>query len=145
MFDLLRTKILHLNKEKDERKEYLSKIIAFLEDYDEYTNNCSTSILNLFKEIGIKNDLHKKNLIENEKKYLLDIAKEADDDENNLLELEDELKKILEELKNAIHKDICDLNLKAVFDVLLLLINEFAAAAAPCAPRWACGQRCAPG
>ena len=114
-----------VNKEKEERKEYLSKIIAFLEDYDEYTNNCSTSILNLFKEIGIKNDLHKKNLIENEKKYLLDIAKEADDDENNLLELEDELKKILEELKNAIHKDICDLNLKAVFDVMDQMENQY--------------------
>jgi len=107
-----------VNKEKEERKEYLSKIIAYLEDYDEYTNNCAVAIMNIFKEIGVKIDSHKKNLSDNEKKYLLDLAKEADEDENNLFEMEEKLKKILDELKTAIHKDVCDKNLKAVFDLM---------------------------
>ena len=117
--ELINKEIIPLvNKEKDERKEYLSKIIAFLEDYDEYTNSCVLSTLNIFKDIGVKNDLHKKNLSDCEKKYLLDLAKEADEDENQLYEMEEKLKKILEELKNAIHKDVCDKNLRAVFEVM---------------------------
>ena len=57
-----------INNSKNERKEYISKIIAYLDDYDEYVHSNCVKLVNMFNMIGTRNDEHKKNLNENEKK-----------------------------------------------------------------------------
>jgi len=48
-----------INKSKAERKEYQSKIILYIDDYDDYIHNCCLRILRIFKELGKKIDEHK--------------------------------------------------------------------------------------
>ena len=74
-----------------ERKEYNTKIIAYIDDYDDYYHNNCIKLISFYTNIGIKNDEHKKFINENEKKYLLDIAKCTDDDEDTLILMEENL------------------------------------------------------
>jgi len=52
-----------INKSKAERKEYGSKIILYIDDYDDYIHNCCLRLLRIFKELGKKIDSHKVNII----------------------------------------------------------------------------------
>ena len=110
---------------RTERKNYITKIISYLDDYDEYINNNCVKLVNTMLNIANKNDLHKKNFSENEKKYLLEMAKAADHNDDVIFEKEEILKKLLREMKESFHKEDLDIKLESSFNVINELEVEY--------------------
>ena len=104
--------------QKQTRKDYIQKIISYLDQYDEYTHNVSLKLLNIFGQIAFKNDEHKRVLYNSEKNYLVELAKAADHDEDVINEKEESLKKIIQLMKESIDKEELDKNLEEAFKIL---------------------------
>ena len=114
-----------LNKNKEDRTNYISKLNKYLDEYDDYINSVCEKILNIFLTVGKLYDEHKKNFRESEKKYMISYAKECDNDDNYIHDKEEELKKISEEMKNCINKEELDKGLQDSFKVMDDLQNEY--------------------
>lgn len=114
-----------LEKYKDDRKEHITKIIAYLDDYDEYVNNNCSKLINIMLTIATKNDAHKKNLSEKEKRYMLEMAKAADHNDDVIFEKEEALKKLSGEMKESFHKEDLDSKLECSFNVINELEIEY--------------------
>ncbi len=70
-----------INFSRNDRKEYVSKIIQYLDDYDDYVHNNCVKLLSIVNLIAMKNDEHKKAIDTAERNYQLDIARAADNNE----------------------------------------------------------------
>lgn len=114
-----------LEKFKIERKDYITKIISYLDDYDEYINNNCSKLINMMLTIAQKNDAHKRNLSEKEKKYMLEMAKAADHNDDVIFEKEEVLKQLSGEMKESFHKEDLDLKLESSFNVINELEIEY--------------------
>ena len=114
-----------LNKNKEDRTNYISNLNKYLDEYDEYINGVCEKILNIFLAVGKLYDEHKKSLKESEKNYMISYAKECDNDENYIHDKEEELKKISEEMKNCINKEELDKGLQDSFKIMDDLQNEY--------------------
>ena len=58
-----------LEKNKEDRTEYIKKLNSYIDEFDEYTNNISQKIISVFLNVGKAFDEHKKNFRRNEKLY----------------------------------------------------------------------------
>ena len=114
-----------LNKNKEDRTNYISKLNKYLDEYDDYINAVCEKILNIFLALGKLYDGHKKSFRESEKNYMISYAKECDNDDNYINEKEEELKKITEEMKNCINKEELDKGLQDSFKVMDDLEKEY--------------------
>ena len=114
-----------LEKNSNLRKEYINSISKFIDDYDGYYDGVGTKIIKLFLDIGKNNDDFKKNFNLDEKNYLIDIAKECDNDEDICFNKEEELKKNLTEMKNCINKEELDKFLENSFKIMDELEVEY--------------------
>ena len=114
-----------LNKNKEDRTNYISQLNKYLDEYDDYINAVCEKIINIFLNVGKLYDEHKKSLRESEKNYMVSYAKECDNDDNFINEKEEELKKISEEMKNCINKEELDKGLQDSFKVMDDLENEY--------------------
>lgn len=110
---------------KADRTNYISKINAYIDEYDDYTHNISVKILNLYLNLGKLYDEHKRNLSKEERNYLISIAKATDNDEDVINSKEAALQKILEEMKNCINKEELDKGLEDCFKVMDELEVEY--------------------
>ena len=114
-----------LDKNKEDRTEYIKKLNSYIDEYDEYVNNISQKIINLYLNVGKAFDDHKKSLHQTERNYLVSIAKECDNDEEICNNKEEELKKILNEMKNCINKEELDEGLSNSFKIMDELQVEY--------------------
>ena len=114
-----------LEKNKEDRMEFIKKINSYINEYDDYTNNIIQKIISVFLNVGKAFDEHKKNLHKTEKDYLISIAKEGDHDEEVCNNKEEELKKISEEMRNCINKEELDEGLNKAFKVMDELESEY--------------------
>lgn len=114
-----------VEKFKNERKNYITKIISYLDDYDEYINNNCAKIVSTMLLIAGKNDSHRKNLAEKEKKFLLEMAKAADHNDDVIFEKEEILKKLSAEMKESFHKEDLDSKLEHSFNIINQLEIEY--------------------
>ena len=114
-----------LNKNKEDRNNYVNDLNKYLDEYDDYINAVCEKILNIFLTIGKLYDEHKKSLRESEKNYMISYAKECDNDDNFIHDKEEELKKISEEMRNCINKEELDKGLQDSFKVMDELQNEY--------------------
>ena len=112
-------------KNKEDRTNYISKINTYIDEYDEYTHNISTKIINIYLSLGKLHDEHRRNLSHEEKKYLISIAKATDNDEDIILAKETELQKILIEMRNCINKEELDGGLAGCFKIMDELEVEY--------------------
>jgi hypothetical protein len=97
-----------IQKYSTDRINYSTSIVAYIDDYDEYTNNNCKNIIAFYSSIGQYNDEHKKLTSQNEKNYLIELAKCADNDEDTVFQKEEVLKTIITKMRNSISKDECD-------------------------------------
>ena len=88
-----------INKNKDDRTNYVNNLNKYLDEYDDYINAVCEKILNIFLTVGKLYDEHKKSLRNSEKNYMISYAKECDNDDNFIHDKEEELKKITEEMR----------------------------------------------
>ena len=107
-----------IDKNKQDRTEYISKLNKYLDEYDDYINAISEKILNLFLAVGTLYDQHKISLRNSEKNYMISYAKECDNDDNFIHEKEQELKQKSEEMKNCINKEELDKGLEESFKIM---------------------------
>ena len=107
-----------LEKNKQDRTDYISKLNTYLDDYDDYINSTCEKILNLFLAVGTLYDEHKISLRNSERNYMISYAKDCDDDENFIHDKEEELKKISEEMKTCINKEELDKGLEDSFKIM---------------------------
>ena len=107
-----------LDKNKQDRTEYISKLNTYLDEYDDYINAICEKILNLFLAVGTLYDEHKVSLKHSERNYMISYAKECDNDENFIHDKEEELKKISDEMKNCINKEELDKGLEDSFKIM---------------------------
>ena len=114
-----------LEKNKEDRTEYIKKLNSYIDEFDDYTNNISQKIINLYSNVGKAFDDHKKDLRTSERNYLVSIAKETDNDEEICNNKEEELKKILNEMKNCISKEELDEGLNNSFKIMDELQVEY--------------------
>ena len=114
-----------INKNKEDRTNYISKLNKYLDEYDDYINAVCEKILNIFLAVGKLYDEHKKSFHQSEKNYMVSYAKECDNDDNFINDKEEELKKISEEMKNCINKEELDKGLQDSFKVMDELQNEY--------------------
>ena len=114
-----------LNKNKEDRKNYIKNLNMYLEEYDEYINNVCEKIINIFLSVGKLYDEHKKDLKKSEKEYNIEYAKECDNDDNIIHDKEEELKKISEDMKNCINKEELDKGLENGFKIIDELEVEY--------------------
>ena len=114
-----------LNKNKDDRTNFIKNLNTYLEEYDDYINNVCEKIINLFLSVGKLYDEHKRDLKKAEKDYLVSYAKECDNDDNIIHDKEEELKKISEQIKNCINKEELDKGLEDSFKIIDELEVEF--------------------
>ena len=114
-----------LEKNKEDRMEFIKKINSYINEYDDYTNNIIKKIISVFLNVGKAFDEHKKNLHKTEKDYLISLAKEGDHDEEICNNKEEELKKISEEMRNCINKEELDEGLNKAFKVMDELESEY--------------------
>ena len=114
-----------INKNKEDRTNYISNLNKYLDEYDDYINAVCEKILNIFLSLGKLYDEHKKGLKESEKNYMISYAKECDNDDNFIHEKEEELKKISEDMKNCINKEELDKGLEDSFKIMDELQNEY--------------------
>ena len=114
-----------INKNKEDRTNYISKLNKYLDEYDDYINAVCEKILNIFLAVGKLYDEHKKSYHQSEKNYMVSYAKECDNDDNFINDKEEELKKISEEMKNCINKEELDKGLQDSFRVMDELQNEY--------------------
>ena len=114
-----------LNKNKDDRTNYIKSINTYLEEYDDYINNVCEKIINIFLSAGKLYDEHKREIKKAEKEYNIEYAKECDNDDNIIHDKEEDLKKISEEMKNCINKEELDKGLQDSFKVMDDLQNEY--------------------
>jgi hypothetical protein len=114
-----------LNKNKDDRTNFIKNLNSYLEEYDDYINNVCEKILNVFLSAGKLYDEHKRDLKKAEKEYMISYAKECDNDDNIIHDKEEELKKISEEMKNCINKEELDKGLENSFKIMDELEVEY--------------------
>ncbi len=114
-----------LNKNKDDRTNYIKNLNSYLEEYDDYINNVCEKIINIFLSAGKLYDEHKRDLKKAEKDYMISYAKECDNDDNIIHDKEEELKKISEEMKNCISKEELDKGLENSFKIMDELEVEY--------------------
>jgi hypothetical protein len=114
-----------INKNKEDRTNYISNLNKYLDEYDDYINAVCEKILNLFLTVGKLYDEHKRSLKESEKNYMISYAKECDNDDNFIHDKEEELKKISEEMRNCINKEELDKGLQDSFKLMDDLQNEY--------------------
>ena len=114
-----------LDKNKEDRKNYLLNLNKYIEEYEEFFNNICEKIINLYLKIGKLYDEHKRDLKKAERNYLISYAKECDNDDNIIHEKEQELKKISEEMKNCINKEELDKGLQDSFQIMDQLELEY--------------------
>ena len=114
-----------IQKNESDRKFYIDNLNKYIEQYDEFLNNVSNKILSLFSEICKNNDEFKKNFNIDEKNYLINIAKECDNDDDICFNKEEELKKNLTEMKNCINKEELDKFLENSFKIMDELEVEY--------------------
>ena len=114
-----------LDKNKNDRKEYILNLNKYLEEYDDFINNICEKIINLYLSIGKLYDSHKRDLKKAERDYMISYAKECDNDDNIIHEKEQELKKISEEMKNCINKEELDKGLQDSFQIMDQLEQEY--------------------
>jgi hypothetical protein len=110
---------------KTERKNYITNIINYLDDYDEYVNNNCVKLVNTLLSVGKRNDDNKKNRSEKEKKYMLEMAKAADNDDDIIYEKEESLKKLSLEMKDSFHIQDLDTKLQSSFNIINQLEVEY--------------------
>ena len=114
-----------LNKNKDDRTNFIKNLNSYLEEYDDYINNVCEKIINVFLSAGKLYDEHKRDLKKAEKEYMISYAKECDNDDNIIHDKEEELKKISEEMKNCINKEELDKGLENSFKIMDELEVEY--------------------
>ena len=114
-----------INKNKEDRTNYISNLNKYLDEYDDYINAVCEKILNLFLTVGKLYDEHKRSLKESEKNYMISYAKECDNDDNFIHDKEEELKKVSEEMRNCINKEELDKGLQDSFKIMDDLQNEY--------------------
>ena len=114
-----------LNKNKEDRTNYIKNLNSYLEEYDDYINNICEKIINIFLSAGKLYDEHKRDLKKAEKDYMISYAKECDNDDNIIHDKEEELKKISEEMKNCINKEELDKGLENSFKIMDELEVEY--------------------
>ena len=114
-----------LDKNKNDRKNYLLNLNQYLEEYDEFFNNVCEKIINIYLSVGKLYDAHKRDLKKAEREYMITYAKECDNDDNVIHEKELELKKISEEMKNCINKEELDKGLQDSFQIMDQLEQEY--------------------
>ena len=114
-----------LNKNKEDRTNYIKNLNTYLEEYDDYINNVCEKIIGIFSTVGKLYDEHKRDLKNAEKDYLISYAKECDNDDNIIHDKEEELKKISEEMKNCINKEELDKGLEDSFKIIDELEVEY--------------------
>lgn len=114
-----------INKNKDDRTNYVNNLNKYLDEYDDYINAVCEKILNIFLTVGKLYDEHKKSLRNSEKNYMISYAKECDNDDNFIHDKEEELKKITEEMRTCINKEELDKGLEDSFKVMDELQNEY--------------------
>ena len=114
-----------LDKNKEDRKNYLLSLNTYLEEYDEFSNNVCEKIISIYLSIGKLYDAHKHDLKRAERDYLISYAKECDNDDNIIHEKETELKKISEEMRNCINKEELDKGLQDSFQIMDQLELEY--------------------
>lgn len=107
-----------INSQKEERTLFFKSVINFIDDFDEYSNNISIKIINLFMKKGKHIDSHYKNLNSEETKFLLEIAKAEDNDEDTTVQLEEDLNKIINSMKESVHKEEVDEEIQKANSVL---------------------------
>ena len=107
-----------LDKNKQDRTDYISKLNKYLDEYDDYINAVCEKILNLFLSVGTLYDQHKISLKNAEKNYMISYAKECDNDDNFINDKEQELKKKSDEMKNCINKEELDKGLEESFKIM---------------------------
>ena len=114
-----------LDKNKEDRKNYIMNLNKYLEEYDEFIQNICDKIINIYLSIGKLYDGHKHGLKKAEREYMISYAKECDNDDNIIHEKEQELKKISEEMKNCINKEELDKGLQDSFQIMDQLEQEY--------------------
>ena len=107
-----------LEKNKQDRTNYISNLDKYLDEYDDYINAVCEKILNLFLTAGTLYDEHKISLKNSERNYLISYAKECDNDDNFIHDKEQELKKKSDEMKNCINKEELDKGLEESFKIM---------------------------
>ena len=114
-----------LDKNKEDRKNYILNLNQYLEEYDEFFNNICEKLINIYLSVGKLYDSHKRDLKKAEREYMISYAKECDNDDNVIHEKELELKKISEEMKNCINKEELDKGLQDSFQIMDQLEQEY--------------------
>ena len=114
-----------LDKNKEDRKNYILNLNQYLEEYDEFFNNICEKLINIYLSVGKLYDAHKRDLKKAEREYMISYAKECDNDDNVIHEKELELKKISEEMKNCINKEELDKGLQDSFQIMDQLEQEY--------------------
>lgn len=107
-----------IDEQNKERIKYCSEIVTYVDEFDEFNNSISMKIINFIGKLAKSNDLHKANFKKEETNYLIDIAKEEDNDEEENHIKEEKLKEILIKMKESVHKE--SLN-ECLIESLLLL------------------------
>ena len=114
-----------LDKNKEDRKNYLLILNKYIGDYDDFFNALCEKLISIYLTIGKLYDQHKIELKKAERNYMISYAKECDNDDNIIHEKELELKKISEEMKNCINKEELDKGLQDSFQIMDQLELEY--------------------
>ena len=118
-----------IEKQKNDRTEFCTNLLNYLEEFEEYTNNiCNRIVKDFYLKLAKSNDEHVKNLHKEETHFLIDIAKAEDEDEENNFKVEEELKLMIKDIQESVHKedldDCLDKCLKKI-DYIELIYREF--------------------
>ena len=114
-----------INENKQNRIDYSKILNAYIDEYDDYTNNIAIKIIALYLSLGKLFDEHKKYMTSEERKYLFSIAKATDNDEDFINEKEEIIKGHVSKMSQCNTKEELDELLSNCFQVMDELEKEY--------------------
>ena len=114
-----------INTNKQNRIDYSKVLNAYIDEYDDYTNNIAIKIIAMYLSLGKLFDDHKKHMISEERKYLFSIAKATDNDDDFINEKEEIIKGHVSKMAQCETKEQLDELLSNCFQVMDELEKEY--------------------
>ena len=114
-----------INENKQNRTEYTKLINAYIDEYDDYTNNISSKMIAMYLSIGKLFDEHKKHFTSEERNYLFALAKATDNDDDFIDEKEKVIKGFVSKMSSSNTQEELDELLDNCFKVMDELEKEY--------------------
>lgn len=97
-----------LQQQHQDRINFCTQLVNYIDEYDEYLHSFTNKLTGMFTKLSKFTDEHRKNLSNEETKYLVDIAKSEDNDEETNFNKEQALVSVIREMKESVHKSEID-------------------------------------